>query len=256
MKDVNINEIIEDYKNGLGIYDLCEKYKIGKIRVKDILKANDIVIKKRGKQPINADEFVVKDFRIKKFEEHEGYHYIARDRKSGFETKDYMNRGGNLTSYIEKEYNILTPTLYDRRLYYMRTGNYWWEQWFDIIEIKNKETKKCPYCNWETTDIENKSGAFCIHMFKEHGMTKMDYLEKHPEDRQYFSMANLTANLQMEIDKNKFVVCKICGKKLRRISSEHLSKHGITKKDYVEKYGKDEMICNEFNIGNGEETWL
>jgi len=247
MRNININELIQDYKNGLGIYDICEKYKIGKIRVKDILKANDVILKKKGKQPLNVDEFVVKDFRIKKFEEHDGFHYIARDKKDGFETKDYMNRGGNLTSHIEKTYGIVTPTLYDRRLYYMRTGNYWWEQWFDIIEVKDKEVKKCPYCDWETTDIDNKSGAFCVHILKEHGMTKQEYLKEHPEDRGFFAMANLTADLQMETDENKFVTCKICGKKLRRISSEHLSRHGITKKEYIEKYGNENMVCKEFN---------
>lgn len=247
MKEIDINGLIKDYENGLSIYDVCEKYKIGKLKVKDILKTNNITLRKRGKQPLKNEEFVVKDFKIKKFEPHEGYHYVARDRKSGFETNDYMNLGGKLTSYIEREYGILSPTLYDRRLYYMRTGNYWWEQWFDIVEVKDREVKKCPYCNWVTNDIENRSGAFSIHILKKHRMTKMDYLEKHPEDKRYFSMANLTANLQMESDKNKFVVCKICGKKLRRISSEHLSKHNITKKEYIEKYGKDEMVCNEFN---------
>ena len=96
MKNVNINELIEDYKNGMNIYDICEKYQIGKARAKDILKANDVALRKRGKQPLNADEFVVKDFRTKKFEEHEGYHYIARDRKNGFETKKVMKYNKNI----------------------------------------------------------------------------------------------------------------------------------------------------------------
>ena len=247
MKDISVQELIDDYKNGSNIYTLCEKYKIGKIKVKNILKANNIILRKRGKQPLNSEEFVVKDFRVKKYEEHDGYHYVAIDRNNGFQTKDYMNRGGNLTSHIEKEYGIISPTLYDRRLYYMRTGNYWWEQWFDIIEKRDKDVKKCPYCNWETSDIENKSGAFSIHLLKEHGMTKMEHLDKHPEDRHFFAMVNHTADLQLETDKNKFVVCKICGKKLRRISNEHLLKHGITKKEYVDKYGSSDMVCKEFN---------
>ena len=121
MKEIDMTKLVEDYKSCLGIYDICSKYEIGKARAKDILKANNVILRKRGKQPLKPEEFVVKDFKTKKYEEHEGYHYIARDKNGGFETKDYMNRGGNLTSHIEKEYGIVSPTLYDRRLYYMRT---------------------------------------------------------------------------------------------------------------------------------------
>lgn len=247
MKNIDIDSLINDYKNGANLYDICSKYKIGKIKVKDILKANDIILRKKGKQPLNSDEFVVKDFKIKKYEEHDGFHYIARDRKCGFETKDYMNRGGNLTSHIEKEYGIVSPTLYDRRLYYMRTGDYWWEQWFDIIEVKDKETKKCPYCDWETNDLENKSGAFSLHLLREHNITKSEHLKKYPEDRGFFAMSCPTADLQLETDENKFVICKICGKKLTRITDVHLQKHGMTKLEYMEKFGLSGTTCNELH---------
>jgi hypothetical protein len=247
MREVDINELIKDYNNGYGIYDICEKYKIGKIRAKDILKANDIILRKRGRKPLNEDEFVVKDFKVKKYEEHEGFHYIAKDKLNGFETKDYMNRGGNLTSHIEREYGIVAPTLYDRRMYYMRTGDYWWEQWFDIIEVKDIEKKKCPYCDWETSDIENKSGAFCVHVFKEHGMTKLQYLKEHPEDRKFFAMANSTADLQLETNEDKFVTCRICGKKLTRITDVHLQKHGMTKLEYMDKFGLSGTTCNNLH---------
>ena len=247
MREVDINELIKDYNSGYSIYDLCDKYKIGKIRAKDILRANDIILRKKGRQPLSEDEFVVKDFKIKKFEEHEGFHYIARDEKCGYETKDYMNRGGNLTSHIEKEYGIVSPTLYDRRLYYMRTGNYWWEQWFHIIEVKDKETKKCPYCDWETSDIENKSGAFALHLLRKHNITKAEHLKKHPEDRDFFAMSCSTADLQLETDESKFVVCKICGKKLTRITDVHLQKHGLTKLEYMNRFGLSGTTCSNLH---------
>lgn len=247
MKEINVNELVSDYKSGLGIYDICSKYHIGKIKAKDILVSNGVPLRHRGKQPLDSSEFVVSDFREKKYEEHDGFHYVARSKDGKFETKDYMNLGGNLTTYISKEYGIPKPTLYDRRLYYMRSGNYWWEQWFDIVEIKDNETKKCPYCEWETNDIENRGGSFAVHLLRKHGMTKFEHLEKHPEDKGFFAMANLTANLQMETDKHKFVVCRVCGKKLRRVSSEHLRKHGLTKKQYLEAYGNVETVCDEFS---------
>ena len=142
---MNIEEIIKDYQNGMGMYDVCTKYHIGKLKLKSILSENGIELRKKGKQPMDKSSFVIKDYHIKKYEEHEGFHYIAVDKISGISYRDYMNNAGLLTTHIEKEYGIKTPTLYDRRKYYMETGNYWWEQWFDIIEEKDEvHLVKCP----------------------------------------------------------------------------------------------------------------
>ena len=51
-------------------------------------------------------------------------------------------------------------------------------------------------------------------------------------------------NRQMEEDARKYVVCAICGNKYARIDWKHLSKHGITKKEYMEKYSKN-TISND-----------
>lgn len=181
--------------------------------------------------------YVVSNFHIEKYPKIDGYTYLAVDRNTGFKTSDYNNKAGILTNHIAKTYNIKIPTLYERRKYYMETGNYWWEQWFDIIKEKLPETKKCPYCNWETIDIENKSGAFENHLKKAHNKTKMEYLAEFADDFPYFALASPTLNRQLSTNPDEYVTCKICGKKLSRIDNKHLSKHGITKKEYIEKYG-------------------
>lgn len=68
----------------------------------------------------------------------------------------------------------------------MRTGNYWWEQWLQYVKTENNPAKKCPYCDWETTDVDNHSGAFEKHLMKKHGQTKINYIKEHPEDKPYF----------------------------------------------------------------------
>ena len=235
--DFDIDGIINDYINeGMGVVPICKKYHLGKLKVKAVLAANGIEMKKKGKQPL-SDDFVVKDFKQQKYKEHDGFHYEAIDKNNGYTTLDYMNSGGHLTTHIKNTYGIAIPTLYDRRLYYMRTGNYWWEQWFNIVEVKNKETKKCPYCNWETEDIENRSGMFETHLKQKHNITKKEYLKEHQEDIEYFRVVNKTLDRQLEIDESKFVTCAICGKKFARITNEHLRKHNITKLEYLEKYG-------------------
>lgn len=245
---VDVKSLVEDYVGGMGIYDVCEKYHVGKLKVKAILAENGIEMRKKGKQPMDKSDFVVSDYHVKKYEEHEGYHYVAIDRKNGYTTKDYMNAGGFLTTYIEKEYGVETPTLYDRRLYYMKTGNYWWEQWFDIVEEKDEEyAMKCPYCDWGTNDVDNKSGAFTHHLTSVHHMTVREHLENHPEDTDYFEkQVKIIEKAKHLENPDNYVICPICNKKMQKISYSHLrSAHKIGMKEFKEKYPHSRIMSNE-----------
>ena len=237
--------LVKDYVSGLDIYSICYKYKVGKIKVKDILNKHGIEIRKRGGQKLNKP-YVVNDYSIEKFPIEEGYHYVAVHKESGYETMDYMNKGGKLSTYIRNYNKIDIPSLYDRREYYKLTGNYWFEQFFDIIKVKNVDTKKCPFCEWCTIDVNNNSGAFEKHLLLEHNITKYQYIEQFPKEKEYFELSSETLNRQFETDKDKFVQCAICGKKLRRIDSSHLIKHNITKEEYIALYGK-KTVCNELH---------
>ena len=245
----NIRSIINDYEEGLSIYNICEKYHIGKIKLKKILSDNSITLRKRGKQPIDKTNFIIDDYKKEKYPQIEGYHYIAVDKLSGETYNDYMNNGGFLTSHIKKKYNEKIPSLYNRRLFYMKTGNYWWEQWFNIIKVKNEETKKCPYCTWETLDIHNKSGAFLNHLKYEHDMTIEEYIKNNPNDANYFSRQ------LKEIEKNKllensyyYVICPLCGKKMPKITNSHLLKnHNTTLKEFKVKYPNIKIMSDNMN---------
>ena len=181
--------ICDEYLNTtIGVESLASKYHVGKLKIKDILFKNGIEIKKRGKQALN-ETFVVNDYHIKKYVNGDNYHYIIKDKANGeIISTDVDNLSGFLTTYIRHKYEVETPTLYDRRMYYMRTGNYWWEQWLEYEKIDNSKTKKCPYCDWETIDINNRSGAFEQHLNKVHGISKELYMNEHPEDKGYFSI--------------------------------------------------------------------
>lgn len=239
--------ICKEYaETGIGIEAMALKYHVGKLRIKDILTRHNIKFKRAGSQE-STQVFVVPDWKIKKYPPQEGKTIYAIDRKTSFESPDVENKGGVLTTYIEKQYGVATPTLYDRRMHYMRTGNYWWEQWFDIEYRDKKPVKKCPYCDWETVDTENKSGMFITHLLKEHHMTKFQYLEHHPEDKPYFETVAPTINRQMETNPDKYVVCKICGSKFARIDAHHLRTHGMTKMEYIEKFGQDSMSSKDYH---------
>ena len=114
--------------------------------------------------------------------------------------------------------------------------------------------KKCPYCDWTTTDIQNNSGAFEVHLKKVHGISKEEYLEQHPEERDYFRLVNQVLDIQMETDTSKFVVCKVCGTKLRRITNHHLCMHGMTKNDYIEKFGSSNLCSPDYHRKQSEAS--
>lgn len=231
-------EIVKDYtENNLGIIPICEKFHIGKVKVKSILLKYDIPLNNRGKQPLKID-FKVKDFKIKKYINTDKVIFIAYDEKTSFESSDIDNNGGTLTTYINKEYGVEIPTLYDRRMYYMTTGNYWWEQWLKVKSIEKKQVKKCPYCNWETIDTENKSGAFKIHLLNVHNLTIDNHLKNYSDDTIYFN------NDVKKIEKRKllqnkkgFVICPICNKRFIRISEYHIrNKHQMSWENFRKKY--------------------
>ena len=246
--NMEIENLIKDYKDGMGIYEVCAKYHIGKVKLKKILSENGVELRKKGKQPMDKSSFVVNDYHIKKYEEHDGFHYVAVDKKTGVSYKDHMNNAGLLTTHIEKEYGVEIPTLYDRRKYYMETGNYWWEQWFDIVEERDETyTIKCPYCDWGTNDTDNRSGAFTHHLTSVHHITVEEHLEKHPEDYKYFKKQSKQIEKEKHLENpDNYVICPICGKKMPKITYSHLRNvHNMGMVDFKEKYPDARIMSNE-----------
>lgn len=239
-----MEEIIIDYKNGFSINDICKKYHIGKLKVKTILKEHNIGIRNKGNQKIN-NNFIVNDYHIKKYIEEEGFHYVAIDRNNGFKTNDFMNEGGILTSHIKKTYGVKIPSLYDRRLYYMSTGNYWWEQWFNIIKEENKKVKKCPYCEWETIDTDNKSGAYTLHILS-HNISIEEHLIMYPEDKCLLEKQIKKIEKENKFSEQyNFVECPICGKKMNKITYSHLKNvHNIGMKEFKQKYPNSKIMSD------------
>lgn len=182
----------------------------------------------------NFDGMVCELFPLK-----ERHHYIAKSKKDGTIFSDYLNKSGCLTKYIEENFGIDIPSSYKRLRYLKENRLLWHQQYFDIelIEDAINIVKKCPYCEWSTIDVNNLSGMFITHLRKAHNISKSKYITDNPTEKEYFLTKNNTENLQLETDDDKYVVCKICGKKLKRIDWKHLNKHNISKEEYSLTYG-------------------
>ena len=50
---------------------------------------------------------------------------------------------------------------------------------------------------------------------------------------------------KMKKDEEGFVLCQICGRKFRQITSFHLKKHKVTVKEYRDKFPEAEITCKE-----------
>lgn len=243
-KNINEQELCEKYQNGAKLLDICNEYKIGKLKAKDILKRNNVELRDSHSPRIQRN-FIVSDYHIKKYSDNENYYYVAISKIDGTEFIDCNNEGGHLTSHIKEKTGIEIPTLYDRRIYYQTTGNYWWEQWFNVEKREKRKTKKCPYCNWETVDVENISGAFEVHLKEAHNKTIEEYLKEFPNDIDYFKKYKKKIEKQEKLKKEEnFVYCPICGNKYEKITLSHLKTHGITLENFKEKY-PDAPILSE-----------
>lgn len=242
LSEEDIQNICKEYlETEIGTESLATKYHVGKKRIVAILNERGVERKPRGGQLLKT-KFVVSDWRIKKYPPVEGKHWEAVDKEDGFRSKDIDNESGILTSRVTKKYGIEPPLWHVRNKYYMETGNYWWEQWYNVELVDDKPTKKCPYCDWETVDVDNKGGWFWQHIKHKHGLTKQEHLKNHPEDIKYFTYAAKHLNIELSEDENEYVICKVCGQKMGLITSSHLATHGMTKAEYIEKYGYDDIV--------------
>lgn len=166
--------------------------------------------------------------------------WAAKHKSTGDVFHDYMNHSGVLTRYVLNHNLPTLPSKYIRSTMEQKTGKFWYEEFFDIIQISINEIKKCNYCDWITVDIDNKSGAFTNHLKEFHNINTIQYLNEFPAESGLFKTfisqqedkTFLTASTQ------NFVICKLCDTKMKKISNTHLmSKHNITLPEYRNKYG-------------------
>lgn len=172
----------------------------------------------------------------------DGYEYVAKCKIDGLLFKDYLNTSGALIRHLRDVYHITIPTQYKRKTWSENNNMLWYEQYYDIIQMEKQETKKCKYCDWETIDIDNKSGMYKTHLLKAHDKDIEDYLIEYPEEREYFTVDSKKNDFIN--NESEWVECKICGKKLKRIDWKHLTKHNISLYDYKILYDNKTVSDN------------
>lgn len=99
---------------------------------------------------------------------------------------------------------------------------------------ESKPTMKCRYCEWETSDRENKAHAYIKHIVKCHKSVR-EYLEDYPGDIDRVGLYK---------DRENMVKCEICGAYRKIIDNRHLRKHGYDLSSYYSLYGEKKRVSD------------
>ena len=264
-----IEYIMELYTNqGYSTHKLAELYKVGHKKISQILKDNNIELKKKGGQIKIGNSNDLEKSKVKKYTS-EDKELIAKCKKTSITINDPNNLSGKLTKHIIEIYgdvNIPTNT-YQRKKYEQINGKKWFEEYFEIIEVDKDIKRKCNLCEWETTDIYNKSGCYTNHMENTHKITLDEYLFQFPNDIQYHHnyIKRTDREKELLLEEN-FVICQLCNERMKGISNTHLkNKHNISVEEYKLKFPNSKIvsestsnilseITKETNI-NFQPTW-
>jgi len=172
------------------------------------------------------------------YKEVDGKNLIAICKKTGKEFFDYDNRSGSITTHLLELFpDLEIPSHYKRKDILYKTFKYWYHNYFNFEYRDIKKTVKCKYCEWETEDINNLSGAYMNHMINTHDIDIDKYLNEYPNDKIFFKnyVRKIERNEFLD-DKDNHVECKICGERLKKITQSHLDNHNITLFEYKKKY--------------------
>ena len=223
-------EIIKKYTTTtISLEELGKEYKMGKLKLKDILTKHNIPIRSKGNQVKYSNKDVTTTIEP----------HILSCKKCSKTFNDYENKSGAVTNHIKECYpNTVIPSSFKRRMYLKETGFHYHAQFFNKLPITKKEELKCPKCDWVTTDVDNKTGALTKHIEKQHSSVS-DFLIEHPDYDKYFNVfMKMDEREKILTNPDNYLICQICNEKLKSISNSHLKLHNITQEEYKLKYGE------------------
>lgn len=248
-------EIIKLYvEENLGTHDIAKKFKVGHKKISKILKENNIQIKSKGGQKkIYVD---ITEKKTKKYIPTDNTILVAKCKKTNIIINDPNNLSGKLTKHIIEHYGDVNipQNNYQRKKYELEYNKKWFEQYFDIISEEKKQTRKCSLCDWETTDINNKTGCFEQHIIKTHNLTINQYLDEFTTEYEFHP--SIVKNNELN-KKENVVFCQICNEKMKSITNTHLkNKHNIDIEQYKLKYPNSKIVSETTSKKLSDSTKL
>ena len=238
LNEIDIKEIIRLYTSGenKNVEKLSASFGVGKLKIKDILLKNGIEINKKGGQiKLNKKKKTYPKKPNEKYQNTSDIIYKAVCKKTGVEFDDFLNNSGVLTRHIRENYPSADIKNSKHGIkHFKTTGNYWYEDYFDILPFEKPILKKCAYCDFEMP-LNVSTKQYKRHLSTKHNIGIFEHLKNHPEDKELF--ANDWGVKVKRGDPKNLVECAICGEKLGKINHYHLKKHNIDMVEYKQTYG-------------------
>lgn len=261
LTDEDIIEIIDLYKTEIpSTHKLAERFKVGHKKISQILKDNNISINKKGGQVKIGNSFEIESSKTNLYASKDNHELVAKCKQTDITINDPNNLSGMLTKHIMNLYGDVNipKNNYQRKKYELTNGKKWFEEYFDIIEIETKPNRQCRICNWETSDITNKTGCFEQHIQKSHNITIEEYINKFPEDSHLHMKVLEKIKRNNELKKrDNFVICKLCGEKMMSITNSHLkNKHNINTSEYKLMFPNEKIVSNRVSKLLSDQTIL
>lgn len=207
-----------------------------KKRIREILEKHNIKRRTAGGQIKHTDKY---EYTKEKYQPTNTTTYVAICKTTGDCIADYNNKSGALRMYVEDKLGIQLPSRYKLEQQFKETGNYWYEEYFDIVEVsKNRQQrKKCPYCDWSTADVNNLGGWYYHHIKDVHGLSFEEHLKIHPEDEPFFHKQLIQKEKKKSLENpDNYVTCPICGIRMNILTYNHLKTHGLTVDEFNLQY--------------------
>ena len=206
-------QIVQMYRDKVSLEAIAKYFHTSKPRIKEVLANENVKLVNVGKR---------RDVSTKEL------HHIAEE----------YNNGVNMEELSQK-YHIRIKKL--RRLF--RENGIEISKWRGHAKKEKPQPKphtrkhpiyegpwkECPYCGWKTKDVSGQAHSYAIHLQQKHHINAQKHIENYPEDKIY---------LERLLERQQYMVqCAICGEYRWLIDNRHLQKHGITKMEYIKKYG-------------------
>jgi predicted transcriptional regulator len=244
LSEEDIKQIITLYQTKISsTHKLAKKFKIGHKKISEILKNNNVEINKKGGQYIEVEKQttkIVEGAKVIQYKsDNPNKEYLAICKKTGKQFNDVNNYSGALTDHIKKTFgDVPVPSnTYQRKKYEIKHGKKWYEEYFNILEVDKKLVSRCGLCNWETKDIDNKTGAFTKHIIDEHNIKIAEYIEKFPEQSLLWGSAITIIDKKNNITQS--VLCLECNERFLGLTETHMkTRHNMSILEYKKKWGE------------------
>ena len=147
------------------------------------------------------------------------------------------NLGAPCTLHLKEKHNVNIQSFkkkYSQILIYFKEVK--------LIKKEKLQGLICKICNKDVGNKNNTSGVLTKHLKREHKISLIDYVTTFIEEK-YIVENQKRIDLRHElcfrngIENIDYIVCKLCNKKMKKITNIHLKLHNLTPTQYKIQYG-------------------